>query len=232
MAPFSCLLVGATLVVGAFADLVLELRSQTAGQVLVPTDPTFEATRKVMNAACKAEPAVIVVPKTEKDISTILKTAAKYKMEISVRSGGHSYTCTNIKEGGVHIDMRQFDTMEMLNTSLSPTGKAMRLGPGRQWGDVLEFAPPTQYSYPHGQCRSVGVGGYLLGGGVNWLGTFNKYGYGAESVLRMQVVTANGTIVDVEPDKSTLYPAYRHEKKVVIHHTRDNNLFYGMRGAG
>ena len=36
-------------------------------------------------------------------------------------------------------------------------GKALRLGPGRQWGDVLEFAPPTQYSYPHGQCRSVGV---------------------------------------------------------------------------
>ena len=86
--------------------------------------------------------------------------------------------------------MRQFDTLEMLDTQLSPTGflsffqhkhgrvdlpdaivirlpydhhyhlnpgKALRLGPGRQWGDVLEFAPPTQYSYPHGQCRSVGV---------------------------------------------------------------------------
>ena len=44
----------------------------------------------------------------------------------------------------------------------------------RKWGDVLEYAPPTRYSYPHGQCRSVGVGGYLLGGGVNWLGTYNK----------------------------------------------------------
>ena len=32
--------------------------------------------------------------------------------------------------------------------------------------------------------------------------------------------------------RSTLYPAYRHEKKIVIRHTRDNNLFYGMRGAG
>merc|ERR1712198_87102 len=140
MAPFSCLLVGATLVVGAFADLVSELRSQT-GQVLVPTDPTYEATRKVMNAACKAEPAVIVVPKTERDISTILKTAAKYKMEISVRSGGHSYTCTNIKEGGVHIDMRQFDTMEMLNTSLSPTG--------RQCGLDLVVSGVMCLSLPH-----------------------------------------------------------------------------------
>ena len=35
-----------------------------------------------------------------------------------------------------------------------------------------------RFSYPHGQCRSVGVGGYLLGGGMNWLGTYNKYGYG------------------------------------------------------
>ena len=70
---------------------------------------TFEATRKVMNAACKAQPAVIVVPKyacysivalhpplsaitslnwnwfvvrTEQDISTILKTAAKFSMEV------------------------------------------------------------------------------------------------------------------------------------------------------
>ena len=34
--------------------------------------------------------------------------------------------------------------------------------------------PQSQYSLPHGQCKSVGVAGFLLGGGVNWLGTFNK----------------------------------------------------------
>jgi len=227
MAPISYFLVGATLVVGAFADLVSELRGQS-GQVLVPSDATFEATRKVMNAACKAQPAVIVVPKTEQDISTILKTATKYNMEISVRSGGHSYTCTNIKEGGVHIDMRQFDTMEMLDIPLSPTGKALRLGPGRQWGDVLEFAPPTQYSYPHGQCRSVGVGGYLLGGGVNWLGTYNKYGYGAEHVLKLRVVLADGSIGEVEPSKTEIEsPSPR-----TVVHTEENNLFFALRGAG
>merc|ERR1711872_485225 len=165
---------------------------------------------------------------TEEDISTILKTATNYNMEVSVRSGGHSYTCTNIKEGGVHIDMRQFDTMEMLNTSLSPTGKAMRLGPGRQWGDVLEFAPPTQYSYPHGQCRSVGVGGYLLGGGVNWLGTYNKYGYGAEHVLRLREVLADGSIGQVDPSKTEIeFPTPR-----TVVHTEENNLFFALRGAG
>ena len=58
----------------------------------------------------------------------------------------------------------------------------------------------TRYAYPHGQCRSVGVGGYLLGGGVNWLGTYNKYGYGAESVLQMRAVLADGTIADVSQE--------------------------------
>ena len=57
-----------------------------------------------------------------------------------------------------------------------------------------------RYAYPHGQCRSVGVGGYLLGGGVNWLGTYNKYGYGAESVLQMRAVLADGAIADVTPE--------------------------------
>ena len=85
------------------------------------------------------------------------------------------------------MDMRAFTKLEMEDTDSSPTGKALRLGPGNKWGDVLEFAPPSQYSYPHGQCRSVGVGGYLLGGGVNWLGTYNKYGYGAEHILGMKV---------------------------------------------
>ena len=40
----------------------------------------------------------------------------------------------------------------------------------------------------------MGVAGYLLGGGVSWLGTYNKFGYGAESVLSMRVVLADGSI--------------------------------------
>ena len=59
-----------------------------------------------MNAACTAQPAVIVVPNFDQDISTIVKAAKANGLELSIRSGGHSYTCTNIKEGGLHLDMR------------------------------------------------------------------------------------------------------------------------------
>ena len=66
----------------------------------------YEERRKVMNAACTARPAVIVVPNFDQDVSFIIRAVRANNMELSIRSGGHSYTCTNIKEGGVHMDMR------------------------------------------------------------------------------------------------------------------------------
>merc|ERR1712227_468935 len=212
---------------GCTGDIVRDLSSQS-GQVILPSSPEYEDRRKVMNAACTARPAVIVVPNTEMDISNILKAASANNMEVSVRSGGHSYTCTNLKQGGVHIDMRNFNTMKLERTSQSPSGVLLRLGPGRKWGDVLEYAPPTRYSYPHGQCRSVGVGGYLLGGGVNWLGTYNKYGYGAEHILQMKVVLADGSLAIVDKDSTRYYyPVGR-----TVAHTPTNNLFTALRGSG
>ena len=47
----------------------------------------------------------------------------------------------------------------------NPPGPALRLGPGQTWERVLNLVPMDRYTYIHGQCTSVGVGGYLLGGG-------------------------------------------------------------------
>jgi hypothetical protein len=217
------------LVASCQADILSDLALQS-GSVYTPGQSGYEERRKVMNAACTAQPAVIVVPNFDQDISTIVKAAKANSLELSIRSGGHSYTCTNIKEGGLHLDMRSFNKLEIMDTTLSPTGKALKMGPGRIWGDVLKFAPPEKYSYPHGQCRSVGVGGYLLGGGVNWLGTYNKYGYGAEHILKMKVVLADGSVAWVDKDKTDIfYPAASIR---TITHTQDNNLFFALRGAG
>ena len=127
------------------SSLMSRLSAQS-GLVLGPSSPGFEERRKVMNAACTAQPAVIVLPNTERDISIILQVARQEGLEVSVRSGGHSYTCTNIKQDGLHIDMRNFNKLELVRTSESDTGLALKLGPGRIWGDVLDFAPPERQS--------------------------------------------------------------------------------------
>ena len=79
---------------------------------------------------------------------------------------------------------------------------------------MLRQIPASEYSYPHGQCRSVGVAGYLLGGGVNWLGTYNKYGYGAESVISMEVVLADGRIAVVTHDQTEVCENY-----IIVEHS-------------
>ena len=70
------------------------------------------------------------------------------------------------------------------------------LGPGAQWKAVKEVLPPSKFTYVHGQCGSVGVGGFLLGGGVN-PATSARYGFGADNVDEYTVVTANGSVVKV-----------------------------------
>jgi hypothetical protein len=42
----------------------------------------FEEKRKVMNAACTAQPAVIVVPNFDQDVSTIIKAAKANNLEV------------------------------------------------------------------------------------------------------------------------------------------------------
>jgi len=208
------------------------LHHLVVGEVLPCCGEKYQRRRMVNNRACLARPAVIVRPRTTEDVATTVNFARRNRLQISVRSGGHGYTCNNLQDGGIHIDMRGMRAVKLVRTQKSPTGVAASLGSGATWGMVQRAIPTTKFSYPHGQCRSVGVGGYLLGGGVNWLGTYNKYGYGAEHVLQLRVVTANGTILDISPGKTTIHPKYAHEEKSFILTDDHNDLFFAMRGAG
>merc|ERR1719320_2398257 len=100
------------------------------GMSLSNGDPEYESRRLVMNAACSDEPAVIVRPTSEADVSVIVRAARDADLPISIRSGGHSYTCTNIKQDSVHIDMRGMDSIQLTQDSSSPTGLAAILEPG------------------------------------------------------------------------------------------------------
>ena len=51
---------------------------------------------------------------------------------------------------------------------------------------VLEKLSPEKWTVVHGQCLSVGVGGFTLGGGVNMVGSTAKYGAAMEQVLNFE----------------------------------------------
>ena len=75
-----------------------------------------------MNAACLADPAVIVQPTTAYEVSRALQYAADMSLQVSVRGGGHSYTCNSVKNNSMQIDMRQINNIELRSESTIPTG--------------------------------------------------------------------------------------------------------------
>lgn len=224
--PISALCVNSTS--SRNVQTALNLLQAQSGTVYLIGSTDYEARVPLMNAACDERPDIIVTPRTDQDVSVAILAARDTGCPLSVRSGGHSYTCNSIKEGGIQIDTREMNSVSLEQDGASPTGLVGRLGTGATWGQVLRTIPRDVYSYPHGQCKSVGVGGYLLGGGVNWLGTFNKYGYGAENVLSMRAVLADGRIADVYPDRTQVISP----QPETILHTSENNLFFALRGAG
>jgi FAD/FMN-containing dehydrogenase len=62
-----------------------------------------------------------------------------------------------------------------------------------------------------GRCATVGVTGYTLGGGTGWLS--RKFGFAADSVMRAEVVTADGRLVNASADENP-------------------DLFWALRGGG
>ena len=122
----------------------------------------------------------------------------------------------------MHIDLRAMNKIELL----SPY-KAL-LGPGSTWNDVLDVIPPTDFTMLHGQCLTVGVGGYIVGGGTNVVGTYEKHGTAAENVLRYTLVTANGTILQVSDGNTTVI----HPNSPAFQIKDDHGLNFALKGAG
>ncbi len=81
----------------------------------------------------------------------------------------------------------------------------------------------------HGQCTDVGVGGYLVGGGVNVAGTTSKYGLGSENVDEYTLVTADARILTVTADGITTRDRYGNAVSTVPS-SGDDDLFFALKG--
>ena len=77
------------------------IKSSTNSKVISKNSKEeFDKAREVHNGLCKnIVPSVIVMPTSTNDVSKVIKIVRKFNVPISIRSGGHSYICSNIKQG-------------------------------------------------------------------------------------------------------------------------------------
>src|SRR6202034_2296967 len=124
-------------------------------------------------------------------------------LPIAVRCGGHSYAGYSTCDGGLVLDMSGFRSMTIAS------GKShARLGGGMLCGAVEIETARAGVATVLGQCPSVGVGGFLLGGGVGPL--MSKHGLGCDNIVAAELVPADGRLVKVSAHENPdLYWAIR-----------------------
>lgn len=83
-----------------YRDIARQISLTTNARTHLKGTIGYNTRRKVSNGLCNGVfPDLIVLPKTTKDVSQIIKISRYYNVPITVRSGGHSFLCTSIKRG-------------------------------------------------------------------------------------------------------------------------------------
>jgi FAD/FMN-containing dehydrogenase len=184
------------------ADLTA-LASALRGTVVRPTDAAYEEDRQVWNVATQGSPMGIVRAADAGDIATTIGFACRNGLEIAVRSGGHSLAGHSTGDDVIVIDMRD---LRGLHVDLAQ--ETVWAGAGLTAGEVTATLAEHGRAVPFGDTGSVGIAGLTLGGGIGWLA--RKYGLAIDSLLAVEIVTANGEVLTAsESEHADLFWAIR-----------------------
>lgn len=170
------------------------LRAKLSGRLLLPGDNgfTYQGFNPVWDVR---KPAAVARCTSASDVQACV-SAARSRVPVAARGGGHSYAGYSSPENGLQIDLRGLAGVEVL------PGDQVRIGAGALLGEVAEALAKSGRCLPTGTCPSVGVAGLTLGGGIGVLA--RKYGLTCDHLVSATVVTADGrqltTSAQEEPD--------------------------------
>jgi FAD/FMN-containing dehydrogenase len=156
------------------------------GAVHLPGDDDYDAQRATWSGTLDQRPAIIAEAETPADVRAAVVTAQEHDLALAVQATGHG---AHVPADGALL----IKTSQMAEVLVDPDRRIARLGPGARWGDVIAASIPFGLAPLSGTSPTVGVAGYTLGGGLGWLS--RKHGFAADSLLRADVVTADGAIV-------------------------------------
>src|SRR5207244_2324747 len=80
-------------------------REAMRGEVIMPTQPEYDAARRVWNYMIDKRPAVIARCRGEADVVRCVLFAREHSLTVAVRGGGHSVAGYSTCDGGLLIDV-------------------------------------------------------------------------------------------------------------------------------
>jgi FAD/FMN-containing dehydrogenase len=183
-----------------------KLRVELNGRVVAPGDADYDEARTIFYGGIDTRPAAIVMAADTADVARVIELARETGLELAVRSGGHSIPGHSTNVGGVVLDLRDLNGLEINVDSRTAWAET-----GLTTGRFTDAAAEHGLATPFGDTGSVGIGGLTLGGGVGYL--VRKHGLTIDSLLAAEVVTADGELLRVDAES---HP----------------DLFWAIRGGG
>jgi hypothetical protein len=185
---------------------LLKPPSQLAGRLVVSGDPEWDEARRAWNLAVDQRPRAVAYPEAVEDVVAVVELARSEGLRVAVQCTGHNAAPVGSLERTILLK-----TERMRQVEVDPVARTARCEAGVLWPEVGRAAAEHGLAPLAGTSPDVGVVGYTIGGGVSWLG--RKHGLAANSVLAVELVTADGGFVRADRDN-------------------EPDLFWALRGGG
>ncbi|KAJ4122951.1 hypothetical protein NW768_009942 [Fusarium equiseti] len=147
-------------------------------------------------------------------IQLAVNLARSLNLRLVIKNTGHDFNGRSAGAGALGLWMQRFKSIQFLKNykTKSYSGPALKVAAGVIGSELYEEADKHDVTVVGGEGMSVGyAGGYLAGGGHSPLSPI--YGMGADQVLSIQVVTADGRFLTADE-------------------TQNTDLFWALRGGG
>jgi FAD/FMN-containing dehydrogenase len=181
----------------------------TAALTFDRDDPGYESARRAAVANARTpdrRPDRIVLVRDADDISAALREAGDRGWRVGIRSGGHSWAGSHLRDGGLLLDVSLLRGFEV-----DAGARMATAGPGLSGSVFTQALFEHGLAFPTGHCVNPCLGGFILQGGFGW--NSRAIGPSCMSVEAMDVVLADG-------------------EQTRISETEHPDLFWAARGSG
>ncbi|ESY68687.1 dehydrogenase [Mesorhizobium sp. LNHC252B00] len=182
------------------------LRQGLRGELVLPTDATYDQARGVWNGAIDKHPAAIVFCADPADVVHAVTYVRSQGCLVAVRSGGHNVAGLSVCDDGMVIDLSR-----MKKIAVDPGRRIARAEAGLTLGEFDAATLAHGLATTMGVNSDTGIAGLTLGGGFGKLG--RKHGLSCDNLIAAEIVTADGRLLRTSASE---YP----------------ELFWALRGGG
>ncbi|KAK0666811.1 hypothetical protein QBC41DRAFT_348538 [Cercophora samala] len=175
-------------------DDAMKVINHPAIPVFSPGEQEYEQAVALPNLLYRfSRPDYVVQPEGVAHVQTIVKQAFMAGVRITIKNGGHSYSGSSTTDDGILLDLKRMNKVD-----LDINAQTVTIEGGAQWGHAykkLVNGGHDGWIINGGRCPTVGVSGFILGGGLS---PFTRsFGMGCDTLQEATIVTADGNVVTV-----------------------------------